>query len=124
MRTITRGERGLDGNCPEPEASGSFVRERLLGSPEAPLRDVLTKRGKFCPGNFERWALTERALGWGGGMSVFTPGVGRRGRGTRLNHSAGVGEGGSPAVSVGRADRQALATGDAPATETAGALPG
>lgn len=100
------------------------MRERLFGNPEAPLPGILTEWGKFCPRNFERWALTERALGWGGGMSVFTPGVGRRGRGTRLKHSAGVGEGGSPAVSIGRADQQELATVDVPATETVGALSG
>lgn len=63
-------------------------------------------------------------LGWGEGSSVFTPGVGRRGEGTRLKHGAGVGEGGSPAVSVGRADRRAQATGDAPASGTVGALSG
>lgn len=64
-RTITRGERGLGGSCPEPEASGSFVYERLLGNPEVPLRRVLTERGKFCPKNFQGWALTERVFGWG-----------------------------------------------------------
>lgn len=93
------------------------MHEQLLGNPEAPLRGVLTEPGKFCPRNFEWWALTERALGGARDVGFHCRGGAQR-TGDATDKNTGVGEGGCRVASVGYTDRHVPAMGDAPGPET------
>ena len=83
-RTITRGERGRGRSCPEPEASGSFVYQRLVGHPEVLRRRLPAERGKVLPGILLSGGRSRSACRGGARHVGLHSRGGARRRGTRL----------------------------------------
>lgn len=116
-RTITRGERGLGGSCPEPEASGSFVYQRFVGHPRVLRRRLLTEQGKVLPGILLSGGRSRSAC-WGGARHVglHSRGGARR-RGTRLEVCRGWRRRVPRLSALGTGTHTSGRPRDAPATE-------